>query len=759
MLKKISPSVLFFSFLVIANFSAAQTRYKGWEVYTSFKNVKSVDSRGSQVWAGTTGGMFNFDANSNPPIINKFTTQNGLRNTELNAIVIDNSGSVWGGAYDGSISVYNPGSDSWRYVTDIQISTENDKRINNMFQYGNAMFIATQFSVIKFDVNLFQFIDQPYIYLGPLIPVNTPVNKLIVVNDTVWAATVNGIAYADVRNYLPIRTNWANFITNNSILRSNHINTVASFNGKVYFGTDSGMVSYSNNVLSQYAPIYNGNPVTDPVIDISVSGNSMYFATFIVSGNIFRVDASNKNEAQLFASGISVNCLEAGSDGNLYIGTPNNGVLKNNPANAVLPNGPNSNVFFNICTDVNQNVWGCSEGVYVYNGTTWKNYTVESYPQMGSNNYIHVYASPFTGYLWASGFGSGLLRINGDELVLFNNTNSCLRPFSGDFVVIEAVGEDHDGFLWVINRAPNDNLPIVKVLNANLTDCIRYPSPDPNSTTFKFMAIDNYGTKWLTDHPSGDEGTGICYFNEVVNSQLTIPAGSLGADMNSVNHVIADKNGEIWIGTDNGIAIIADPYQVIQNPNSAPTTFKMRVIENGISTPLTENCKALAVDALNNKWIATLNNGLLYVSPDGSTILAKFNTSNSPLLDNTVGGIAVDSKSGKAYFGTQKGLVSYQTVAIEPLTDCSKITAGPNPFIIPNDNLLRIDGLVEGSSVKILTLSGVLVSEFESPGGRIANWNGRDQSGNLVATGIYIIAGFNKDASKVCTGKVAVIRK
>ncbi len=165
------------------------------------------------------------------------------------------------------------------------------------------------------------------------------------------------------------------------------------------------------------------------------------------------------------------------------------------------------------------------------------------------------------------------------------------------------------------------------------------------------------------------------------------------------------------------------------------------------------------MDALNNKWLGTLSNGVIYVSPDGSTILKQFNTSNSPLTDNRVSSIASDPKSGTVYFGTQRGLSSYKTIAIEPLVDCDQIKAGPNPFLIPNDNLLRIDGLVEGSSIKILTISGSLVSEFETPGGRVANWDGRDLNGNLVSSGIYIIVGYNKDGSKVCTGKVAIVRR
>ncbi len=101
----------------------------------------------------------------------------------------------------------------------------------------------------------------------------------------------------------------------------------------------------------------------------------------------------------------------------------------------------------------------------------------------------------------------------------------------------------------------------------------------------------------------------------------------------------------------------------------------------------------------------------------------------------------------------------YSTIAVQPLEDCSSISTGPNPFVIPNDNLLRIDGLVAESSVKILSISGTLVSQFDTQGGRIANWDGRDLNGNYVSSGIYIIVGYNKAADKVCTGKVAVVRK
>jgi ligand-binding sensor domain-containing protein len=274
------------------------------------------------------------------------------------------------------------------------------------------------------------------------------------------------------------------------------------------------------------------------------------------------------------------------------------------------------------------------------------------------------------------------------------------------------------------------------------------------------MVIDNYNTKWcILDNTEPSTPRGLFYYNESINSARLIDPASLGSNVTGVNGIILEKNGEVWIATNNGVVIIQDPYQVVANPGSMPNMAKMRIIENGLSTPLLENVYSLAVDALNNKWIGTFSNGVIYVSPDGSTLLKRFNTLTSPIADDKIMSIATDPGTGIAYFGTNRGISSYSTIAVQPLENCDQIKVGPSPFLIPNTSLLKIDGLVAESTVKILTISGSLVYEFKTEGGRIANWDGRDFNGNLVSSGIYIVAGYNKDATKVCTGKVAVVRK
>jgi flagellar hook assembly protein FlgD len=83
----------------------------------------------------------------------------------------------------------------------------------------------------------------------------------------------------------------------------------------------------------------------------------------------------------------------------------------------------------------------------------------------------------------------------------------------------------------------------------------------------------------------------------------------------------------------------------------------------------------------------------------------------------------------------------------------------PSPYILPAATPVTIDGLVAGSSIKILTIDGVLVREVHTPGGRIAYWDGKNERGEFVSSAVYIVVAYSEDGSKVATGKIAVIHR
>ena len=88
-----------------------------------------------------------------------------------------------------------------------------------------------------------------------------------------------------------------------------------------------------------------------------------------------------------------------------------------------------------------------------------------------------------------------------------------------------------------------------------------------------------------------------------------------------------------------------------------------------------------------------------------------------------------------------------------------ELAISPNPYTLPAGAPLMVDGLVQNSTLKVLTVEGKLVREIKTPGGKVGFWDGRDTHGELASTGVYLIVAFSEDGSKVQTAKVAVIRR
>jgi flagellar hook assembly protein FlgD len=137
-----------------------------------------------------------------------------------------------------------------------------------------------------------------------------------------------------------------------------------------------------------------------------------------------------------------------------------------------------------------------------------------------------------------------------------------------------------------------------------------------------------------------------------------------------------------------------------------------------------------------------------------------YNSKNSPLLSDIILNLAIDQNTGTIYVSTDAGIISLKTTSVKPIDSFSGLRIFPSPFRIKNDtNTLTIDGLIANTDIKILTISGKLVREFSSPGGRVAYWDGRNDGGSLVSSGIYIIVAYDNEGNSVASGKIAIIRQ
>jgi len=97
----------------------------------------------------------------------------------------------------------------------------------------------------------------------------------------------------------------------------------------------------------------------------------------------------------------------------------------------------------------------------------------------------------------------------------------------------------------------------------------------------------------------------------------------------------------------------------------------------------------------------------------------------------------------------------------ENKNDYKSLKIYPSPFYIPSDRPLIISGVIQGSSILITTITGEVIrsKKHEDMGlhGNQITWNGRDSSGNLVGSGVYLLSIYSQDGLNAVE-KITVIR-
>ena len=265
--------------------------------------------------------------------------------------------------------------------------------------------------------------------------------------------------------------------------------------------------------------------------------------------------------------------------------------------------------------------------------------------------------------------------------------------------------------------------------------------------SFSTDVIDIFGFRWKI------MSNGIRVINET-NGQFRnfgFGKGSGNLPSSSIYSLALDKDGLLWIGTGNGVAVIIPTKDIFSTTTEAYTPFyKTRRLL------LQEVVTKIVVDGGNRKWIGT-QNGLNLFSSSAEEQIYNFTEENSPLPSKNIVDLAIDSFSGELFVLTQKGLVSYRTDASEANENLNEVKIFPNPVRPAFDGDLSISGLKENTFVKITDIAGKLIYETTSNGGT-ATWNLNNQFGNRAETGIYLVFCVDSNKTESFVGKVAVLK-
>jgi hypothetical protein len=600
---------------------------------------------------------------------------------------------------------------------------------------------------------------------------NVKINDAVVNSSVLLAATAEGVKVApanaaNLQNY----TSWTHF--DNSLgLPAKSAAHVEIANGKYYAAINDTLFEFAGGSWSKLA--YDSGWT---IKNLETIDGKLYICEW-KGGDFSRVGIlDNTGTISYVTPPVGVRTLQYQPDdaGNIWVADLYSSMIKN--AERILPNGPFTTSCFTLKAQ-GDNLFVAGGGtnsafdytynvsmIYVLNETNrvWTNYNMYNTPSL--NGFMDVIGVAVNeagtkAYFCSNIDGMAILDVNSGDVQHYNNLNSPLQDALGSpgATRITNIAVDKNDNVWMTNF--NTYSPLV-LLKPDGT-WKRFPLFSALDQLGKKLIIDRNGYKWIpTRKPDGImvyyEGDDIDNSNDDVYRYLGSGTGNGNLNNVVVNAIAEDKDGDIWVGTDEGIEIFYCAGSVLsQNGCDAQRIVVERDGFNGYLFG-TEVIRSITIDAANRKWIGT-NSGVWLISANGKDELLHFTTENSPLPSNFVSDIAVNDKTGEVFFATEKGIASYLGDAIAGGETCTGAFVYPNPVKHEYTGPIAIKGLVDDAYVKITDVSGLLVYQGKANGGQMI-WNGNDYNGRRAASGIYTVYSSTPEGKGgKCVGKIAFI--
>ncbi len=763
---------------------AAQT--PGWTSHTSFRQVQALDGTPDVLWIATRGGVYRYTVSGGE--IDRFTVAEGLHGVDARTVAVDPRRSqTWIGYGDGTLDRIDWGSRKVDSFRDIERASQFSARgINRISVRGDSLLISTNFGIVVFDPVKLEVRDS-YTRLGTNTAA-TAVHDVTVGPDqsgilNFWAATEDGIAHAPVHTTnLQDPTQWTNERIGLPVTATGVL-SVQFFEGSLFVGTVSDL--YKRELNGTFSRLF---VTSEAVTQLRTSQNRLIgverFRLIVVEPGgqtrIVSIAGLQDPTSVLPISGTTfwVGDLEGGL---VSAPSPSATDTQINPEFTVIPAGPFEGVFTDLDIDEAGTLWAggasaANTGFHRFDPTGgWTTFSTHFNTELsGTSRFTRVHADA-SGMGWAGSEGSGVASVSPDgEVVLYGPGNSSLRPATGtsSFVIVGGLDSDSDGNLWVTTRGSGFPLHRRTVngdwqaFGPQIGDGL-----SSRSTAYGRIFNDSFDEKWIIIRDENDfnRSIGVMVLETgdpalATDDQFQFFGNKGGAGQGlpaiGVTSVAEDRDGLVWVGTESGPAYFVNTG-VVARDGSATAIWPQwadRSLGTFMLFGLTIN--DVAVDPANRIWFATNDGAWLVESVEGGYApVEHFTRDNSPLLSDVILSIAVDDVSGRVFFSTETGLISFGSDAVAPSKTAEDLFVFPNPVRIENGLSpdVSIQGLVEETDIRIVTVSGSLVRRISGRGGRVT-WDGRDERGDLVDSGIYLVVAVGKAGEGAARGKIAVIR-
>lgn len=678
-----------------------------WKAYMAYGNITDIEPAGNIVYVLSSNSIFSYNVNDESittydkvyPLSDCTITHIAWNNTVKRLIIVYDNYNI--DLLDKDENVEN--------IPDYynKVMTEN-KTVNSIMLNGEYAYLSTAFGIIKINMRDAEISDTYNIGMN--------VTNCAILQNKIYANTTQGIYEGNLSDNLLDPVNWRVSGDNISFANSNDI-TVSTDNGYTeYITYDSSNKCYWSNQKD---------------------------------GKLQSYTLNDNNTRNITRSGINPDSPKY----NYF------GFLKIHQDKLYSCNGigwdfghPASIQIFDFYNDV----W-----------TTLNNEGVSEKYGLKYKDIITIDIDPLDSRRIMAGAQTGLYEIyDGQVIKHWNQENSPIYSHynvsdgNKNYNIITSLIFDNKGDLWVANTGSRKNTMLK--LNTDYTWSVLDNSMSGQNAGFlKFKSFNENGMLWINNNEREHPAVYLYDPATKTKNEYSNFINEDGVKFNNVSgckDIAEDKDGNIWVGIDQGLLVLTKEYQ-----NDPTKGFYQIKVPRNDGTNLADyllsgiDITAIAIDNANRKWIGTDGSGLYLISEDNMVEEEHFTTTNSSILSNNIQSLVIDD-TGKVYIGTDKGLCSYQSEASTTNDEMTKdnVWAYPNPVRPDYTGMITITGLSFNADVKITTSNGVLVSEGRSTGGSF-QWDGNDLKGKRVASGIYMVNTATEDEKSGTVCKIAII--
>lgn len=724
-------------FLILASIAIFAADYDGWTTYTSINEVRKVDYFNDSLQVVTSGGWVKVD-----PIslgINKLTNVDGLGTGDLYDILKDSDGDIWIAGY-GRLIKYSTNQFSPYLFFD---RSDKPMPLLSIEDDDDMIWVGTSTGLARFSksINGGQ-IDDFYFRFGDLNP-EPGVLDIKIIGDSIWLATSAGLAVADKSNpdLLKSYVNWTTFgLSQYPELDGDTVSALAYYNNSIYIGTNHN--TYSLNIGgsdTSFVEISTREPAF--VNSMQVFGDTLAIYTrngfYIYDGITSEWSSTGSIPSARFASGVFIN-------GTHWLGMQSEGIYYSDGGGYTrLEDGGLPGNYVTVLESNSDGIVAGGfqrRGVALFDGESWTKGGIVGTIENGVREGVRALSFDNSDNLWVGTWGNGVMKIEADQIINYDETNSTLLGISANpnYVVSNSM-INFENYLFMTNYQAYDGRS-VSVVDLNNNSQWRYFDRNDSLTSEFPVSIDFYDGTFAV----GTQYTGVFTyysgFNPLVETSYkadNLREDNMNLGSNSVNVVRYDNNGVLWVGHQFGLSRFDD---------GIPLFFDVE-----LPLGLGPDVISLIFDGRNNAWIGTRTGLGFYNMVTGEYEV--YTSLNSGLPDNQINTLSINPVTGDLWVGTPYGVSRVRSSIGIPTDKIGQVKAFPNPFII-GDGTERLNFNYDGAAtVTIYTSAGEMVRRIPIN----IPWDGKNQSGRDVSSGVYL-ALLTNESGEVGRCKIMLIR-